>query len=78
MIEPYPLLKYTVDNSKSMQKKLQLCHGIGFIDMITNSKLTHLYASGTNKVIYCFSLDSNSRSKWIFVLFNKIILWTNI
>lgn len=48
--EPLPVFKYFSDKNSLFD--------FGYMDMIINNQSTHLYASGTNNIIYCFLLDS--------------------
>lgn len=53
--QPIPRMKY-------YHKQKPKTIFVGFMDMITNPQLTHLYASAVNNVIYCYSLDSTESS----------------
>lgn len=54
--EPLPL-------RRKNQIKSCLPSKIGYVDMITNVQPTLSYASGTNEVIYCYSLNSDLLSE---------------
>ncbi|XP_050439010.1 denticleless protein homolog B isoform X2 [Adelges cooleyi] len=58
IIEPVPLLKYSHENIYGLLNS-------GYVDMVTNPLLTHLYASGIDNVIYCYPLDSTTNTDLI-------------
>jgi len=59
-MEPIPLLKYNIGLEG---RKSRFRGDIGYVDMVINTQSTHLYASATDQVIYCYSLDSDLLSK---------------
>ncbi|XP_050527322.1 denticleless protein homolog B isoform X2 [Daktulosphaira vitifoliae] len=57
-IEPKPLFSYCHKNKNALANS-------GYVDMITNSLYTHLYASGVDNVIYCYPLNDATNTDLI-------------